>query len=59
MPLSYRQGRFSIYFIAFLALLVTVSLIRYPQVAFDASLSGLRIWWDIVFPALLPFFIFS
>ena len=26
---------------------------------FQASLDGLRVWWDIVFPALLPFFIAS
>ncbi len=60
MPFSHRQeGKGKAYFLAFLALLLTISLIRYPQVAFESSLSGLRIWWDIVFPALLPFFIFS
>jgi sporulation integral membrane protein YlbJ len=28
-----------------------------PEVSFAASLEGLRVWWEIVFPALLPFFI--
>jgi sporulation integral membrane protein YlbJ len=29
----------------------------YPSVAFQASIEGLRVWWEIVFPALLPFFV--
>jgi sporulation integral membrane protein YlbJ len=36
-----------------------VSVITYPEQAFQASLSGLRLWWDWVFPALLPFFIMT
>jgi len=41
------------------AILVTVSMVLYPQEAFDASLHGLSIWWNVVFPALLPFFIMA
>lgn len=33
-----------------------MAIIRYPQDAFEASLDGLRLWFDIVLPALLPFF---
>ncbi|OWZ84181.1 sporulation integral membrane protein YlbJ [Natranaerobius trueperi] len=36
---------------------LTISLIGYPDEAFDAAVEGLTIWWDVVFPALLPFFI--
>ena len=36
---------------------VTVCLVFYPELAFTAALRGLRIWWYVVFPALLPFFI--
>jgi sporulation integral membrane protein YlbJ len=46
----------------FLSISVTVlagSLIAYPQQAFDASIRGLNMWWEIVFPSLLPFFIVS
>ncbi|WP_413301496.1 sporulation integral membrane protein YlbJ [Bacillus sp. 1P10SD] len=46
----------------FLSLSVTilaVSLISYPQESFDASIRGLNMWWEIVFPSLLPFFIVS
>jgi sporulation integral membrane protein YlbJ len=46
----------------FLALSVTlfaVSLICYPKQSFEASISGLNMWWKVVFPSLLPFFIVS
>ncbi|GAA0613205.1 sporulation integral membrane protein YlbJ [Virgibacillus siamensis] len=33
------------------------SLIKYPDQAFEASLRGLSMWWEVVFPSLLPFFI--
>ncbi|SDC67421.1 sporulation integral membrane protein YlbJ [Melghirimyces thermohalophilus] len=42
-----------------IALFLVVSLIMYPEQAFNSSLKGLKIWWDVVFPALLPFFIAS
>jgi sporulation integral membrane protein YlbJ len=46
----------------FLSVSVTIlaaSLIAYPKQAFDASIRGLNMWWEIVFPSLLPFFIVS
>ncbi|RHW36520.1 sporulation integral membrane protein YlbJ [Neobacillus notoginsengisoli] len=45
-----------------LAVSVTImaaSLISYPQESFQASIRGLNMWWEIVFPSLLPFFIVS
>ena len=51
--------RWSTRFQAALAVLLTVTIVRYPQVAFHASLEGLEIWFDIVLPALLPFFAMS
>lgn len=45
------------YAMAFFGLLTAVALIIYPENAFQASLRGLHVWWNIVFPALLPFFI--
>ncbi|NLK07632.1 MAG: sporulation integral membrane protein YlbJ [Firmicutes bacterium] len=51
--------RWSTRFQAALAVLLTVTIVRYPQVAFHASLEGLKIWFDIVLPALLPFFAMS
>ncbi|CAH2713378.1 Sporulation integral membrane protein YlbJ [Neobacillus rhizosphaerae] len=46
----------------FLSISITIlaaSLISYPQESFDASIRGLNMWWEIVFPSLLPFFIVS
>ncbi|OYD06438.1 sporulation integral membrane protein YlbJ [Paludifilum halophilum] len=41
------------------ALFLVLSMILYPEQAFNSSLKGLKVWWDVVFPALLPFFIAS
>lgn len=47
------------YTLAAIAVLLTVFMVLEPEVAFEASVTGLKVWWDIVFPALLPFFIGS
>ncbi|GIQ65005.1 hypothetical protein PACILC2_35730 [Paenibacillus cisolokensis] len=36
---------------ALMALLMTV----FPYAALEASLRGLSIWWEVLFPALFPF----
>lgn len=36
---------------------LTFCLIAFPDQALDASVRGLDIWWEVVFPSLLPFFI--
>jgi sporulation integral membrane protein YlbJ len=36
-----------------------IALIRYPQPSFEAAARGLHMWWEVVFPSLLPFFIVS
>ncbi|MGE5578807.1 MAG: sporulation integral membrane protein YlbJ [Bacillota bacterium] len=43
--------------LALLVVLIAVSMIVYPEPSFQAAERGLGIWWDIVLPALLPFFI--
>ena len=47
------------YVLAFIGLSLTVSMVFFPEDAFEAAVKGLDIWWNIVFPALLPFFIGS
>jgi len=42
-----------------LAVLFVLSMIFQPRVAFDGAVMGLKTWWNIVFPSLLPFFIAS
>ncbi|MXQ53246.1 sporulation integral membrane protein YlbJ [Shimazuella alba] len=51
------QSQLKTVFLAMFALLFAVTLVLYPEIAFKASLRGLKIWWDVVFPAMLPFFI--
>lgn len=53
------SGELFSYLIALFAVFITVSMVIYPDAAFQSAVDGLKIWWDIVFPALLPFFIGS
>lgn len=41
------------------ALVFVVSMVSYPRIVFDGAALGLKTWWNIVFPSLLPFFIAS
>ncbi|MEJ9150289.1 sporulation integral membrane protein YlbJ [Bacillus smithii] len=43
--------------LALMATIFTFSLIAFPEEAFEASIRGLNMWWEVVFPSLLPFFI--
>ncbi|MFD1018061.1 sporulation integral membrane protein YlbJ [Thalassobacillus hwangdonensis] len=47
------------FFLASFAILFAAGLIRFPDQALSASIRGLNMWWEIVFPSLLPFFIIS
>ncbi|MFZ5352613.1 MAG: sporulation integral membrane protein YlbJ [Bacillota bacterium] len=38
-------------------LLLVLSIIAFPSEAYKAALEGLKLWLNVVFPALLPFFI--
>lgn len=40
-----------------MAIFLTVAIIYFPNVVVEASKNGLHMWWEIVFPSLLPFFI--
>ena len=52
-------SRRSSYLAALAGLVVTVAFVMYPEAAFEASLDGLKLWFEIVLPALLPFFTMS
>ncbi len=39
--------------------LLTLSLVVYPEDGVKAAVEGLKIFWEIVFPSLLPFFVLS
>lgn len=38
---------------------MAVSMILLPDKSFEASVRGLNMWWEIVFPSLFPFFVLS
>lgn len=42
-----------------LAVLFVFSMILQPRIAYEGAVMGLKTWWNIVFPSLLPFFIAS
>ncbi|MEM5623823.1 sporulation integral membrane protein YlbJ, partial [Bacillus thuringiensis] len=46
-------------FLTISTLFLTFSLVLHPQAALQASIRGLNIWWEVVFPSLLPFFIIA
>jgi sporulation integral membrane protein YlbJ len=39
------------------ALFIIVTLVASPGITFEASARGLGLWWNIVVPSLLPFFV--
>ncbi|PAD75741.1 MULTISPECIES: nucleoside recognition domain-containing protein [Paenibacillus] len=39
------------------AFLLILAVVSDPESAFQASMQGLKLWWNIVFPALLPFLV--
>jgi len=41
------------------ALFIIVLMTAYPAQALESSLRGLSIWWEVLFPALFPFFVIS
>ncbi|WP_066318084.1 sporulation integral membrane protein YlbJ [Bacillus sp. FJAT-29814] len=45
--------------LAITGIILALSLVSYPEESFEASIRGLNMWWKIVFPSLLPFFIVS
>ncbi|MBD3106842.1 sporulation integral membrane protein YlbJ [Bacillus sp. AGMB 02131] len=54
-----NKSIFKTLFLAASAALLAGALIKFPQQALEASVRGVNMWWEIVFPSLLPFFIIS
>ncbi|MBE3553192.1 MAG: sporulation integral membrane protein YlbJ [Kyrpidia tusciae] len=45
--------------LAIVVIALTLALVVYPEQGFNAGVHGMKIFWDVVFPSLLPFFILS
>ncbi|HHX29154.1 MAG: sporulation integral membrane protein YlbJ [Bacillota bacterium] len=43
--------------LALIVILIATSMVLYPEPSFKAAERGLGVWWEVVLPALLPFFI--
>ncbi|RKL68892.1 sporulation integral membrane protein YlbJ [Salipaludibacillus neizhouensis] len=43
----------------FCTTILALCFIIFPKYAFEASVNGMTVWWEVVFPSLLPFFILS
>ncbi|MGR6762376.1 nucleoside recognition protein [Paenibacillus sp. T2-29] len=41
------------------AILLVVAIVASPEEVFQASTQGLKLWWSIIFPAMLPFLMLS
>lgn len=41
------------------ALLTALGMAFYPAEVFSASVKGLKLWWEVVFPSILPFLIIA
>lgn len=44
---------------AFVAASIVLLMFIFPTATLEASLRGLAIWWEVLFPALFPFFVIS
>ncbi|MHA7964569.1 sporulation integral membrane protein YlbJ [Paenibacillus sp. CAU 1782] len=45
--------------VAYAAFLLCLLMAVFPEAALQSSLRGLSIWWQVLFPALFPFFVIS
>ncbi|WP_147531897.1 sporulation integral membrane protein YlbJ [Bacillus marasmi] len=54
-----NRSKLKTLFLASTVTIMAISIISFPQESVDASIRGLDMWWEIVFPSLLPFFIIS
>ena len=52
-----NKNNISTFIYSIIFCLLVFCIILYPQEAFTASLDGLKLWFNVVCPALLPFFI--
>lgn len=52
-----KRSNFSTFAFSIIFCLLVVSIVSYPREAFTAALDGLKLWFNVVCPALLPFFI--
>jgi sporulation integral membrane protein YlbJ len=55
--LTYNKYKLVLPIIPWLAILLLLPI--FPELSLSAALRGIAIWWDVLFPALFPFFVIS
>lgn len=45
--------------LAIIACILCLMMVTFPHETLSSSVRGLTIWWDVLFPALFPFFVIS
>ncbi|WP_439645105.1 sporulation integral membrane protein YlbJ [Alicyclobacillus kakegawensis] len=55
----WKSGQLSTLLLGTAVVVFTIALVIYPKQSVEAGLVGLKLFWDVVFPSLLPFFILS
>jgi sporulation integral membrane protein YlbJ len=58
IPMASHKFPF-IYLVGIVSMGLLALMLFFPGQVLDASLKGLAIWWDVLFPALFPFFVIS
>lgn len=54
-----NTARFTIFLTVMTMAAIGVLMLSYPQASWEASVTGLAIWWEVLFPSLFPFFVIS
>ena len=57
--MKYNHREKKIILTALVTVLITILIIIFSEETFQAALGGLQVWWEVVFPSLLPFFIIA
>ncbi|RKP56309.1 sporulation integral membrane protein YlbJ [Cohnella endophytica] len=58
-PKSDRHVLATVFAIGGISLVIGFLALANPHIALSAALRGVAVWWDILFPALFPFFVMS
>lgn len=56
---TYKTSQLKTSLLGISAIFLAAAIIKFPEESFNASLRGLKIWWEIIFPALFPFLLTS
>ncbi|MBO1004916.1 sporulation integral membrane protein YlbJ [Pseudogracilibacillus auburnensis] len=54
-----NKSRMKTIILALSVSMMAIAMISFPEESVKASISGLHMWWDIVFPSLFPFFVIA